>query len=202
MAIRSSSQLGVGRDDSRWSPGFSIAAGVTLYGGLVVTNDVATDSTKTGKILKAFGNVNGIPNTSNPIPIGLVYENTLPFSPPASSDTSAGYGFDIRDFARGGLYSVFHNPGNLVDVFDDFCNTAAVTRNNLDGTAGPSQGTSATFLTNLTYALGDKLYATNEGLLSNQTPGALAVSVGIVRAVSGTGANMILSVELHIDTQA
>ena len=88
MAIRSSSQLGVGRDDDRWSPGFSIAAGVTLYGGLVVTNDVVTDSTKTGKILKAFGNIDGIPNTNNPIPIGLVYENTLPFSPPASSDTS------------------------------------------------------------------------------------------------------------------
>ena len=89
MAIRSSAQLNAGRDDDRLSPGFKKQSADVLFGGMVVTN-LVTDVT--GKTLQIFGvaGSDGIITAANPFPLGLVFENTLPFSPPASGDEDAG----------------------------------------------------------------------------------------------------------------
>jgi hypothetical protein len=195
MALRSATQIGLGRDDDRWSPGFIIAADTVLYGGEVVTQD-PTDAS--GKTIKVFGGVivPGVLTTSFPFPIGLVYENTNAFTPGgASGDRAAGRGFDSLDYARGSNYSVFHRPGNVIDVFNDYRNTVLVNRaKNGGGTS--SQSTSCPFIASDNFAIGDLLYATVDGLLTNTSPGAgTVVILGHVRAASGTGEDQVISVE-------
>jgi hypothetical protein len=192
MALRSSTQIGLGRDDDRWSPGFSVPAGTTLFGGEVVTQDT-TDLT--GKTLIVFG---GVIDGTHPFPLGLVYENTNAFTPGgASGDKAAGRGFDSLDYARGGMYSVFHRPGNLIDVLNDFRDTTVVARAK-NGGGNNNQGRSCPFIASDAFAIGDQLYATSEGLLTKVAPGAgTVVCLGWVRAVSGTGENQVLSVEWH-----
>ena len=141
MAIRSATQIGVGRDDDRWSPGFAKQAADVMFGGRVVSQ-LQTDAT--GKTLEFYDGSLTLSST-NGVPLGLVYENTNPFSAVASGDSAAGSGFDGIDYARGGLYSVFHRPGNLVDVFDDARDAAQVARN-LNGGGTSLQNTSAPFI--------------------------------------------------------
>lgn len=192
MALRSSTQIGLGRQDDRWSPGFKIASGDVLFGGEVVTQDT-TDLT--GKTLIVFG---GVLDATHPFPLGLVYENTNAFTPGgASGDNAAGVGFDSLDYARGAMYSVFHTPGNLIDVVNDFRDTTSVARAK-NGGGTNSQGKSCPFIASDAFAIGDLLYATSEGLLTKVTPAAGTVVVlGIVRAVSGTDEDQVLSVEWH-----
>ncbi len=200
MAIRSSAQLNAGRDDDRLSPGFKKQTADILFGGMVVTN-LVTDVT--GKTLQIFGvaGSDGIITAANPFPLGLVFENTLPFSPPASGDEDAGVGFDIQDFAKGGLYSVFHRPGNFVDVFDDQRDTAQPAREKNDGST-EAQNASAPFIVTDTYAIGAPVYSTEEGLLTTTIPagasGVVVARVGFVRAVSGSGADLKVTLELQI----
>lgn len=201
MAIRSSAQLNAGRDDDRLSPGFKKESAAILFGGMVVTN-LTTDLT--GKTLKIFGDAgnDGIIVAANPFPLGLVFENTLPFSPPASGDEDAGVGFDIQDFAKGGLYSVFHRPGNFVDVFDDQRSTTQVTREENDGTT-VAQNQSAPFIIANTWAIGAPVYSTEEGLLTTVIPagGPIVVArIGFVRSVStgGSPADLKVTIELQI----
>jgi hypothetical protein len=190
MALRSSTQIGLGRDDDRWSPGFIKAAATVFFGGEVVTQDT-TDLT--GKTLMPF---NGIIGALSPFPLGLVYENTNAFTPGGvSGDSGAGAGFDSLDYARGGMYSVFHRPGNLIDVLNDFRDTTVVSRaQNGGGGGAANQGKSCPFAASLSYAIGDTLYSTDAGLLTNVV-GTATVILGYVRAASGTGENQILSVE-------
>ncbi len=192
MAIRSTTQLGVGRDDDRWSPGFKKSAADVMFGGLVMSQ-LTTDAT--GKTLAIF---NGVIDATHPTPLGLVYENTNPFRNNASGDSAAGVGFDQIDYARGDEYSVFHRPGNLVDVFDDGRDTTQVARN-LNGGGTNTQNASAPFVVNDTYNIGSRLWSTSEGLLTSVAPAAgTAAQVGYVRAKSGSGADLVLSVELAI----
>jgi hypothetical protein len=190
MALRSATQIGLGRDDDRWSPGFIIPAGVVLFGGEVVTQDT-TDLT--GKTLKIFA---GVVDATHPFPLGLVYENTNAFTPGgASGDNAAGQGFDSLDYARGAMYSVFHRPGNLIDVLNDYRNTVVVARAK-NGGGTNNQGTSCPFIASDGFAIGDILYATVDGLLTITPPAAgVIVALGRVRAASGTGEDQIISVE-------
>lgn len=190
MALRSATQIGLGRDDDRWSPGFVIAAGTVLYGGEVVTQD-PTDLT--GKTLIVFA---GVIDAGHPFPLGLVYENTNAFTPGGvSGDRGAGRGFDSLDYARGDMYSVFHRPGNLVDVLNDYRNTVLVDRAK-NGGGTNNQSSSCPFIASDSFAIGNPLYVTSEGLLTITAPGAgVEVSVGWVRAASGTGEDQVISVE-------
>ena len=191
MALRSSTQIGLGRDDDRWSPGFIIPTGVVLYGGEVVTQDT-TDLT--GKTLKIFA---GVVDATHPFPLGLVYENTNAFQPGgASGDGAAGQGFDSLDYARGAMYSVFHRPGNLIDVLNDFRNTVNTPARVKNGGGSNSQGLSCPFIASDGFAIGDILYATVDGLLTVTPPAAgVIVALGQVRAASGTGEDQVISVE-------
>ena len=190
MALRSATQIGLGRDDDRWSPGFAIPAGTVLYGGEVVTQDT-TDLT--GKTLIVFG---GVIDATHPFPLGLVYENTNAFTPGgASGDQAAGRGFDSLDYARGSMYSVFHRPGNIIDVLNDYRNTVVAPRTKNGGGAN-NQGSSCPFIASDGFGIGDLLYATAEGLLTKMAPASgTIVVVGHVRAASGTGEDQVLSVE-------
>jgi hypothetical protein len=179
--LQTNTQLGVGRDDSRWSPGFVIPSGTVLYGGEVVTQ-LTTDLT--GKTLQVFS---GAITSTMPFPIGLVWENTTAFGPGgASGDSAAGVGFDSLDYARGNEYSVFHDPGNVIDVLDDQRNTTQVVQT-LNGGGTVTQNASAPFITTDSFAIGNVLYATVAGLLTITPPGSgTIVALGVVRATSGT----------------
>jgi hypothetical protein len=90
----------------------------------------------------------------------------------------------------------------LVDVYDDKRNTQAVTVN-----AG-QQNTSAPFIQNRTWLVGNEVFAADaaldstlgrNGLLDNvNAAGAGGARIGIVRAVSGSGSDLILTIELNI----
>lgn len=190
MALRSATQIGLGRDDDRWSPGFIIASSLTLFGGEVVTQDT-TDLT--GKTLIAFG---GVVDATHPFPLGLVYENTNAYTPGgASGDHAAGRGFDSLDYARGNMYSVFHRPGNIIDVLNDYRDTSVVAAPK-NGGGTNNQSKSCPFIASDNFAIGDTLYATSAGLLTNTTPAAgTVVKLGHVRAASGTGEDQVISVE-------
>ena len=194
MAIKTSTLMGTGRDDDRWSPGFVIPAGVVLYGGMVVTQDLAAVLPQIpAKTLKPFNGVAG----TDPLPVGLVYENTTAFLPGgASGDQAAGKGFDSLDYARGGMYSAFHRPGNIVDVFDDGRDTTSVSRARNAGGA-QFQGKSAPFIITDSFTVGVPVFCTTEGLLTVDNTGA-TTKIGIVRAVEGSGATTRFSLELQI----
>ncbi len=196
MIRPSSILLGAGRDDDRWSPGFKKAASATLYGGMAVTQD---NSDTTGKTIKPFAGQTAL-SATNPLPLGLVFESSVlfPVTNTTNPDGQAGYGYDNLNYARGGLYSVFHRPGNLVDVLDDGRNTVAVDRT-VNGGGTSSQAASIPFIAADNWAMGDTVYATPEGLLTRVSTGTIgAAKIGIVRAVSGSGASAILAIELGI----
>ncbi len=196
--IRSSSLLGVGRDDDRWSPGFSKVSTDTFFGGMVVTQ-LASDAT--GKTLQHGGiaGSEGIINADSPFPLGLVFEATNPpLNTFANGDTAAG-NFDSSAYAKGGAYSVFHRPGNLVDVLDDQRNTNQVARVK-NGSGTNTQNTSAPFIVSDAWAVGLPVYYTEEGLLTITAPDTASsnyVRIGFVRAVSGSGIDLIIALELN-----
>lgn len=196
MAIRSSTLLGVGKDDDRWSPGFQKASTATLYGGMVVTQD---NSDTSGKTIKPFAGQTAI-GAANPFPLGLVFESSVlfPVTNTTNPDGQAGYGYDNLNYARGGLYSVFHRPGNLVDVYDDGRNKTDVDRTLMSG-ATQAQGASCPFITSASWAIGDTVYCTPEGLLTRDNDRA-SVIIGTVRAVSGSDENAVLAIELGLRT--
>jgi hypothetical protein len=195
MAIRSSIQLGVGKDDDRWSPGFTKAAATVLFGGLAVTSDTTQPD---GKLIKPFAGATAI-SKSNPLPLGLVFESSVmfPVTNTTNPDGQAGYGYDNLNYARGGMFSVFHRPGNAVDVYDDGRDANLVDRTTVAGTC--NQPTSCPFIIEDSWAVGDTVYATVEGLLTNVDTSKTA-EIGTIRAVSGTGASAILTLELAIVT--
>ena len=195
MAIKSSTLLGVGRDDDRWSPGFTKLAGVKFFGGMVVTQDPAVLDPKE---IKPFA---GVINGTNSFPLGLVFENSEAFPPNSdNADGFAGAGHDTLDYARGGKYSVFHRPGNLVDVSDDGRDTTQIALTANNGESVAPQNTSAPFNVNVTYALNDILYATAEDRLVNVAPAAgTVVEIGRVRAINGlAGDAQVFALELQI----
>lgn len=199
MSIKASTLLGVGRDDDRVSPGFNKATG-DLYGGMLVTQD---NSQTDGKTIKAFAGQTAI-SATNPFPLGLVFESNVIAPIANTSGITAGLGFNIQDYAKGGVsnYSVFHRPGNFVDVYDDGRNSALLASfNDNSGVAVTTQPASCPFLVTNNWALGDSVYAIDaaggRGRLTNDGTTA-KVRVGTVRAVSGTGATAILCIELHI----
>ena len=197
MAVRISSILmGAGRDDDRLS-GFALPlTGTALMGGQVVTSD---ETVSDGKTLKLF-NGGAVVSGTNALPLGLVIESTNPYpGGGASGDQAAGVGFDSLDYARGGMYSVFHRPGNLVDLYDDGRDTTQVTLN-----AG-FQNNSCPFVANRTWIVGGGLWATalvalgKMGIIDNADAiGAGSARIGTLRAISGTGGETILTIELNI----
>lgn len=211
MAVKISSVLlNAGRDDDRISGLIlSVAtpsASQQLFGGQVITQDQAATPTGAGKTIKNFDGSADV-SATNPFPLGLVIESTYPFpGGGVSGDTAAGVGHDTIDYARGGAYTAFHRPGNLVDVYDDKRNTQQVTNN------GGQQNTSAPFVQNRTWAVGDTVFAADSaldttlsrnGLLDNvNAAGSGGARIGIVRAVSGSGSDLILTVELNISIVA
>jgi len=210
MAIKlGSALLGVGRDDDRLSPGFAATAGVTFIGGTAATQDF-NDST--GKTLTHFNGAADIDPADNIFPLGLVLEDSNPFPRPASGDSSAGAGFDIQDYAKGDLFSVFHRPGNFADIFDDGRDATQVKPlQNAGGVATTNfQNQSAPFIVEDTWALGAAVYATVTGLLTTVKPtsadaGVAATDpvarIGRVRAVDGSGANLKIALELDLGVE-
>lgn len=201
MAIRISSVIqNGGRDDDRLS-GFLKPANIALLlGGMPVTQ--AVDASGAGKLLAPFDGTAAI-SGANIFPLGLAIEPTSGFpNIAANGDTGAGLGFDTQDYAKGGVYSVFHRPGNLVDVYDDERNRNQV---NLAAIGGGSQNASCPFLANLNYAVGETVYATAISAVTNcsylantgSTPGS--ASFGVIRSVTNAGlSSPVLTIELHI----
>jgi hypothetical protein len=202
MAIRISSIIqNGGRDDDRLS-GFTKDPAVTnIFGGMAVTQ--LTDPTGAGKVMTLFDGGNIVAGSTgspaNLYPLGLAIEPTTGFPGiAANGDTGAGLGFDTQDYAKGGIYSAFHRPGNLVDVYDDERNRNQVTIN------GAGQNQSCPFVGNLTYNVGDIIYATGtsvgqKGLLTNVASPSGSARFGIVRAVTNAGlSSPVLTIELHI----
>jgi hypothetical protein len=196
--LRTSVQLGVGRDDDRWSPGFTKASTVTaFYGGICVTQ-LTTDSTGMTLIPSGVVGSQGIISAASPFPLGLVFEATFPPSNTFANGDNAAGNYDSSAYAKGGVYTVFHRPGNAIDVLDDQRNTAQVTINK-NGGGTVAQNTSAPFVVSDAWAVGLPVYFTEIGLLTITVPGSgTYVRVGFVRAVSGTGADLLVTIELNM----
>ena len=208
MALRNSTQLGVGSIDDRWSAGFlkSAASGLTAgfattpwFGGLVMAQDaLVTGGDTSGRTLMVS---TGATTSTQPIPVGLLVENQYGFSTVAAQgDHAAGGTFDTIFYARGGVFSVMHRPGNVFDIFDDNSNTTQVTQTK-NGGGTVTQNQSAPFITTDTFAVGSVVYCSGDGLLTVTTPGATAgtnIVVGVVRAVTGTGITQRITLELGI----
>jgi hypothetical protein len=196
MAIRPASAFG-GKDDDRTS-GFTKASTLTLFGGTVVTQDT-TDPT--GKTLLQFAGQTAL-GTANPFPLGLVFEETKQFpAAPSNPDQFAGQGFDVLDYARGGVYSVFHRPGNFVEIYDDLKDTSQVAQT-VNGGGTNTQNNSCPFIASDTFAVGQPVYATPGGLLTTVAT-STTVRIGYVRGVSGgTGVNQIFVLELAMQSGA
>jgi hypothetical protein len=199
MALRISSVLlNAGRDDDRISglmPTAALLAAGGVIGGQVITQDQTVPGGQTFKLFDG-GSVVG---ATNPFPWGLVIEPTHGYTGGgASGDQAAGRGFDTLDYARGGLYTAFHRPGNLLDAYDDQRDKSQVTVN-----AG-AQNNSAPFVQNRTWNVGDAVFATaaalgKQALLDNvNAAGAGGARIGWVRAVAGSGADLILTIELDL----
>ncbi len=209
MAVRISSYvMNAGRDDDRISglkPDPTAVTGIVnsaaLVGGMIISPGPIGTPDAGGKIFQFYDGLPlafGTPGSVNPFPWGLLIEPNAGFPRAgASGDTAAGQGFDSLDYARGGLFSAFHRPGNILDVYDDFRNRAQVTILAL------AQNQSCPYIQNVTWAAGDIVYSSvaadgQIGLLSNIPTAAGSVSIGHIRAVNGTGADRILTVELQL----
>ncbi len=198
--IASSKLLGVGRDDDRWSAPFKKGVATPLFGGMVVTQ-VPTDLT--GKTIQPSGvsGNQGIINSDSPFPLGLVFESTNQrLQAFANGDTAAG-NFDSSAYAKGGDYSVFHRPGNLVDVTDDQRDPSQVARVLNAGAGTSTQNASAPFIVADNWTIGAPVYFTEEGLLTVVAPNTGAssyVRVGFVRATAGSGIDLIVALELNM----
>jgi hypothetical protein len=211
MAIKTSTILGNGRDDDRISGFIKVAAGWggasyfnggidAIIGGTVVCSDA---SDVTGKSLRPFQGAVAISN-ANPMPFGLVFENTKPYASVASGDQAAGRGFDSLDYARGGEYSIFHRPGNFVDLYDDGRDTTQITP---DVSSGTPQNFSCPFVAADNFAVGDLVYATGAATVGKvagrltRVNTAATVVIGWVRAINGLSGNQqIFTLELNIRT--
>jgi hypothetical protein len=193
MAIKSNTLFGNGRDDDRISGFKKVDLSVTteynngfdeLIGGMVVCSDGSVDAS--GKTIHLFNGQTAL-SAVNGLPLGLVYENTKPYPATTSGDNAAGVGHDSLDYARGGIYSAFHRPGNFVDVFDDFRNTAQI--------GSPAQNFSCPFVATDTFAVGSSVYATPQGSsygmgrLTTDPTSATAI-IGTVRANNGLSGNL------------
>ena len=185
-----------GRDDDRLTAFTKDTAAAFFIGGLAVTQKA--DPSGAGKVITYFDGSAAI-GAANLYPLGLVIESTTGFPGiAANNDQGAGLGFDTQDYAKGGLYSVFHRPGNLVDVYDDLRDRTQVTIN-----AAP-QNKSCPFVANRGWAVGDTVYAADPalgqaGLLDNVASPAGSASFGIVRSVTNAGlGSPMLTIELDI----
>lgn len=198
-------QLGIGRNDDRWS-GFNGPAGISLYGGLSVSQNYTIDAT--GKTLQLSGVVGsqGIYSTAVPVTIGLSWELTgLPTGPSGSgpivsAPNQGGLGYDTINSAFGGIYSIFHRPGNAVDVIDGQENTTQVAFVKNASGGNVTQNQSCPFISNDVFAGGSALYHTEKGLLTIVAPTTGSdtyAQVGWVRAISGTGDAQRITVELE-----
>jgi len=197
-------QLGVGRNDDRWS-GFTGPAGVALYGGLCVSQNPTVDPT--GETLQLSGVVGsqGIYNTAVPVMLGLAWELTgLPSGPSGagvivSAPNQGGLGYDTINSAFGGIYSIFHRPGNAVDVVDGQENLNQVTVNK-NGGSTVTQNASCPFVSTDAFVIGSPIYHTDKGLLTITLPGtggATYAQAGFCRAITGTGDAQRITVELE-----
>jgi hypothetical protein len=199
MAIRISSVIqNGGRDDDRLSGFVKDASAPFFIGGMVVTQK-APDATGAGKNMTYFNGA-AVISATNPRPLGLVIEPTTGYpNIAANNDQGAGLGFDTQDYAKGGLYSAFHRPGNLVDVFDDLRDRTQVV------IAATPQNKSCPFVSARTWAVGDTVYACDPavgqaGLLDNVASPAGSARVGTVRSVTNAGLGTpMLTIELAID---
>src|SRR5665213_3231458 len=135
---------------------------------------------------------------SNPFPLGLLIEPSSASSLNGfSGDTSGGAGGDNWNWARGGKFSIAKTPHNFYDIYDNELNPTQVTVN------GALQNASCPFVANLTYTVGDLLYATTSavgtGYLSNVATASGTASFGIVRSVTSAGlSSPVLTVELNV----
>jgi hypothetical protein len=171
------------------------------------------DPSGAGKTLTYFNGAAAI-GAANLRPRGLCVESTTGFpgiaaggAPIPSSglagaplmDPSAGLGFDTQDYAKGGIYSVFHRPGNLVDVYDDNRDRTQVVIN------GVNQNKSCPFVKSRAWAVGDGVYAADPalgqaGLLDNVPSPAGSARFGTVRSVTDAGlGSPVLTIELGIE---
>jgi len=185
-----------GRDDDRLSAFIKDPLAPFFVGGMAVTQ--LADATGAGKTITYFDGAAAV-GVANLRPLGFVIESTYGFPGiAANDDQGAGIGFDTQDYAKGGLYSVFHRPGNLVDVYDDLRDRTQVTIN------GAAQNKSCPIVANRAWAVGDAVYAADPalgqaGLLDNVAGPSGSIRFGTVRSVTNAGlGTSMLTIELDI----
>ncbi len=144
--------------------------------------------------------------------LGLSWELTgLPSGPSGtgpivSAPNQGGQGYDTINSAFGGVYSIFHRPGNAVDVVDGQENLTQVTVNK-NGSGTVVQNASCPFINTDAFVIGDPLYHTDKGLLTRTAPTtgtSKYAQQGWCRAISGSGDTQRITLELekHIFTIA
>lgn len=139
------------------SLGFSKKSGTTIISGQPLILDTASSlkpMDTEGTTFSAYG---------------LALEDTvMPSLQAGNADQTAGQGYDYTNFARGGLYSVILDGGE-VELYDD--------------------GRGAPFVTTDLYQLNAPVYANSSGLLTAvSTNGAL---VGHVTSVTGSPVTLL-----------
>ncbi len=167
---------------------------LSFWAGMAITPDASSGPAGEGKKFKAFDGTSPVSKT-NPFPWGLVIESTRSSTPAFVNDfNQMGSGHDTLNYAWGGDYSAFHTPGNTADVSDNFEDPTPVTVN-----AG-QQGVSCPFVLNDDWAgnVDAPIFADANGLLTLTPAPDQGVQLGILRAVNGSGAGIILAVELQI----
>lgn len=193
MAIKLSSVIVHGGvQDARVSGLVFATPDPTAVGGIVITQDVSAPVAN-NKIKRFDGTA--VVSATNSKPWGLLIEPVQPYAGGGvSGEDQAGLGYDSLDYGRGFVYSAAHTPGNLFDVYDDGRNTAQVTVN------GSPQNTSAPFVVapTIAWALGLPVYADANGLLDTAAAPAGGARIGWVRGLTGTGADLVISLELDI----
>jgi hypothetical protein len=174
--------------ETGYLPKASASLGV-LVGGKPVTQ--SADATGAGTYFQYFDG-SAVVSTTNPFPLGLLAEASFNGFP-QGGPTGAGSAGDLWNNNRTAAYSVHNVPGNIYDVYDDGSNLTPVTVN------GVSQNSSCPFVANLTYVIGNAIFATTPtvglGYLTNVASGAGSALLGYVVAVTSAGyASPILSI--------
>lgn len=137
------------------SLGYSLASGTTITSGQPLMLASATS-------VKPFDN-----SVTNSAPMGLALEDTQ-VPPLQGTSGTAGQGYDYTNFARGGLYSMLEDGGE-VELFDD--------------------GRGAPFVTSDTYTLNAPVYANSSGLIT--ATASSNPKIGYVTSATGSPVTLL-----------
>jgi hypothetical protein len=146
------------------SLGFSLASGKTIIQGQPLM--IASNGTS----LQPYDH-----SITSSVPYGLALEDSTVPPLADASGLTAGQGYDYTNFARGGVYSVLCDGGE-VDLFNG--------------------GSGAPFVTTDTYTIGAPLYCGSSGLVTASS--SSAALVGYCVNFSGANGSAVTNVRMKL----